>query len=143
MTEAISAFGTLLKMGSGETTETFTTVSEIKSLSGPEVSLDTEDVTNHDSPGGWEEIVGTILRSGEVSATMNYIPTDGTHDASTGLLADLKNRVHRNFQMVFPDTSNTTWSFTALVTNFGPSEDVDGILETEITLKLSGEPTLA
>lgn len=143
MTEAISAHGTLLKIGDGGETESFTTISEVRELSGPGLSLDTEDVTNHDSPGGWEELVGTILRSGEVSATLNYIPTDGTHDAATGVINDMENRTHRNFEMVFPDASNTTWSFTALVTNFEPSEDADGVLETEITLKLSGQPTLA
>jgi len=141
-TNAIPAHGTLLKIGDGGGPETFTTISEVRELSGPEVSLDTEDVTSHDSTDGWEEVIGTILRSGEVSATLNYVPTDGTHDASTGVINDMQNRTLRNFEMVFPDSASTTWSFAALVTNFGPSEDADGILETEITLKLSGKPTL-
>jgi len=143
MSNAISAFGTLLKIGDGGSPESFTTIAEVKDISGPSLSLDTEDVTSHASSGGWEEHIGTILRSGEVSFDINFIPTHATHDASTGLIADMKNRTVRNFQLVFPDASSTTWAFSALVTGFEPSEPVAGSLGASVTLKLTGEPTLA
>lgn len=138
----IAAFGSKLKIGDGSDPENFTTVSEVKSLGGPGLSADTEDITNHDSAGAFEEAVVTILRSGEVTFTMNYLPTDGTHDGSTGLLNDYKNRELRNFQLVFPNAANTQWEFSAFVTGFEPTEDVDGVLETDVTLKVSGQPVL-
>ncbi|MBW2084434.1 MAG: outer capsid protein Hoc [Deltaproteobacteria bacterium] len=143
MSNAISSFGTLLKIGDGaEPTENFTTIAEVLDITGPSLSLDTEDVTSHDSTGGWEEHIGTILRSGEVTFDINYIPTHGTHDASTGLVADMMNRTLRNFQLVFPDAGQTTWSFSALVTGMEPSAPVAGRLQSSITLKISGQPTL-
>jgi len=139
----ISAFGTLLKIGDGGDPETFTTIAEVSSISGPGLSLDTIDVTHHSSTAGWREFVGGLLDAGEVSFDINYTPTDATHDASTGLIKDMVDRTVRNFQLVFPDTGNTTWSFSALVTGFEPSEPIDDKLAASVTLKLTGQPTLA
>ncbi len=142
MSEAISAFGTLLKIGDGGGPESFTAIAEVKDISGPRLSLDTEDVTSHSSPGSWEEHIGTVLRSGEVTFEVNYLPTHATHNASTGLIADMVNKTKRNFQLVFPDAGNTTWGLAALVTGFEPSEPVQGVLGASITLKITGQPSL-
>ncbi len=139
----ISAFGTLLKIGDGGDPETFTTIAEVSNISGPGLSLDTIDVTHHSSTAGWREFVGGLLDAGEVSFDINYLPTDATHDASTGLIKDMTDRTVRNFQLVFPDASNTTWSFSALVTGFEPSEPIDDKLAASVSLKLTGQPTLA
>jgi predicted secreted protein len=144
MTGAIASFGTLLQIGDGGTPENFTTIAEVRDISGPSLELDVEEVTSHDSPGGWEEVVGTILHGGEVEFDINFIPTETTHrDAAGGLLRDMKNRTLRNFKLVFPDPGNTTWRFAALVTNFEPEASVDGSLSASVTLRISGQPTLA
>ena len=140
---AISAFGTLLKIGDGGSPESFTTIAEVTNIGGPSLSLDPIDVTNHSSTGGWKEFIGGLLDGGEVSFEINYDPVGATHDASTGLIADMSARTVRNFQLVFPDTGNTTWSFSALVTAFQPSEPIDNKLSASVTLKVSGQPTLA
>lgn len=143
MTLGTSAFGTLLKIGDGATSETFTTIAEVIGITGPALSTDTIDMTNHSSPGNYEEFVGGTLRSGEVTFDVNYIPTHATHDASTGLLADYEARTVRNFQLVFPDTGTTTWAFAAVVTGFEPAAPHDDKLSASVTLKVSGQPTLA
>ena len=142
-TLAISSFGTLLKKGDGGTSENFATIAEVLDIEGPELGLDTEESTSHDSAGGWEDLVGTILRSGEIGFEINYVPTNATQNAATGLIADMKNRTKRTVQLVFPNVSNTTWSFAALVTKFKPKAPVAGKLTADVTLKLSGQPTLA
>ena len=142
-TDALSSFGTLLKIGDGGTPEGFTTISEVRDISGPSMALDTEEVTNHDSTGAWEEFVATILRSGEVTFDINYEPTESTHDAGTGLIADMAARTLRNFQLIFTDAGTTTWSFAAYVTGFEPSAPVAGALSAACTMKITGQPTLA
>jgi len=142
-TAAISSFGTLLKKGDGGTPETFTTIAEVLDVSGPELGLDTEEATNQGSTGGWEEHIGSILRSGLVTFSVQYVPTGATHNATTGLIADMVNRTRRNFQLVFPNGVSTTWSFAALVTKFAPKAPVKGKLTADVTLKLTGQPTLA
>ncbi len=141
--QAISSFGTRLQMGDGASPENFTTIAEVKDISGPALALDTEEVTAHDSPGGWEEHIGTILRSGEVSFDINYIPTQATHNPSTGLIRDMVQRTLRNFRMIFPNAGNTTWSFSAFVTGVGPSAPVAGVLTASVTLRITGQPQLA
>ena len=132
-----AAYGTLLKRGA-------TTIAQVTNLSGPGISLDTEDVTSMDSTGAWEEVVGTILRSGEVTADIVYDPAAATHkNASGGLLYDLISRTAQTYSITFSDTAASVWSFSALVTGFEPSAPVDGALTASVTLKLTGAPTLA
>ena len=139
MTNAISAHGTLLKIGDGAVSESFTTIAEVTNIGGPGLAL---AATSHSS-AGWQEFVGGLLDGGEVTFSINYVPTHATHNATTGLIADMVNRTLRNFQIVFPNVGATTWSFAALVTGFDPSEPVDEVLTADVTLKLSGQPTLS
>jgi hypothetical protein len=132
-----SAFGTLLKRGG-------TTIAQVVNISGPGLSLDTTDVTSHDSTGAWEEVVGTILRSGEIKLDLVYDPNAVTHKwAVGGLLSDLVLRTATAYTLVFPSTAAVTWAFNAFVTGFEPSAPVDGALTATATLKITGAPTLA
>src|SRR4030042_6561402 len=97
----LAAYGTLLKRGG-------VTVAQVSNISGPGLSLDTEDVTTHDSTSGFEEVVGTILRSGEVALDLVYDPSAATADATNGLLYLLNNRIKGFFRVTFPAT--TAWS---------------------------------
>lgn len=143
MTNAISAFGTLLQIGDGGSPETFTTIAEVQDISGPSFSLDTAEVTSHGSTGGWKEYIGTLLDGGEVSFDINFLPTETTHGYASGLLKDMVNKTVRNFQIVFPDAASTTWTFAALITGFETSEPVGDQLSASVTLKITGQPTLA
>lgn len=141
-TSAIRSYGTLLKIGDGATSEAFTTIAEVTSLSGPSLELRTAEVTAHDG-GGWAEHIGTILDAGEISFGVNFVPTNDTHDYPAGLLKDMTDRTLRNFQFVFPDTGSTTWTLPAYVVSFEPDAPVDGALSAEFTIRVSGAPTLA
>lgn len=143
MTEAISSFGTLLKVGDGAGPEVFTAIAEVKDISGPTISLATAEVTHQQSTDGFDEFVGTINSGGEVTFAVNYIPTDATHDATDGLISICKAKTLNNFQLVFPDGASTTWTFAALVTRVSPTAPVNGALTGDVTLKISGSPTLA
>ena len=139
---AIASYGTLLKIGDGGETESFTTIAGVRDISGPALGLDTEESTDHDSTDGVEEYVATIRRTGEVSFEINYEPAESTHDAGTGLIKDMTDRTLRNFQLVFTDDASSTWEFSAFVTAFEPSAPVAGLLAASVTLRPSGAPTL-
>lgn len=139
----LSAFGTVIRMGRGNTIpgpETFDTVANVTGISGPGLALDSEDVTTHDSGSAWEEVVATVLRSGEITIDIAYDPRDATHDAISGLVDKLDSKQRVNFRIIFP--GNTEWIFSAFVTGFEPDAPVDGALTAAVTLKLSGAPTL-
>ena len=131
-----AAYGTLLKRAG-------TTIANVQSISGPGLTLDTEDVTTHDSTAAWEEVVATILRSGEVSMDIIYDPNAATHKyAAGGLLSDLVLRTAVSYTLIFPSSGTVTWTFTAFVTGFEPSAPHDGALTASVTFKLTGAPTL-
>jgi hypothetical protein len=131
-----AAFGTLFKRGA-------TAIGQVSNISGPGLKLDTQDVTTHDSSSGWEEVVGTILRSGEVKLDIVYDPNLATHkNAAGGLIADLISKTPQTYNLVFPSSPAATWSFSALVTGFEPGAPSDGALTASVTLKITGAPTL-
>lgn len=131
-----AAFGTQLLRGA-------VMIANVRSISGPSLSLDTEDVTSHDSTEAWEEVVATILRSGEITLEIEYDPAAATHkNASGGLLYDLAQRASTTWTLKFPDTAASEWTFTAFVTGFEPDAPHEGALTANVTLKITGKPTL-
>ena len=141
----IPAFGTVLKMGAGDIDpgpETFSPIAFVTNIGGPSLSLDTEDVTTHDSINAWEQIVPTILRTGEISIDIEYDPAEATQSPAAGLLYKLKEKILANFQIIFPDTGATEWDFAAYCTGFEPSAPHDGALTAAVKLKIEGVPIL-
>lgn len=121
--------------------ETLSPIAYIKNIGGPGLSVDTADVTTHDSPGAFEEVVATIIRTGELSLDLVYDPNEGTHDASTGLLYYYQNKTLVGFEMTFP--GSVVWAFPAYITGFEPSAPHDDALTATAKLKLTGAPVLA
>lgn len=136
-TSAFSAHGTQFQVGDGTTpAEVFTTIAEVKDISGPPQTMDTEEVTNHDS-AGWKEYIPTLLDAGDISFDVNY-----TADPSqTSLRTDMQNRTKRNFQIVMPNTPAETLAFSGYVTNYSYSFPVSGAATGSITIKVTGPVT--
>jgi len=139
---ATAGIGTLLQIGDGASPEVFTTIAEVLDITGPGLTSDLVDITNMDSAGKWEESLPTILRSGEITFSVNFLPVNATQSSTSGLINDFENRTNRNFQLVFTDSGTTTWSIAAYVTNVSPSMPVAGATTMDVTLKLTGQPTL-
>jgi hypothetical protein len=140
---ALSAFGTLLKLGDGGSPESFTTVAELRTISGPSLSADALDATTHNTPTPFRRFIAGLLDGGEVSFDLNWIPQETTHSYSTGVLKDMLNRTRRNIQLVFPDVGLTTWTLPIIFTAFEMSSDPADILQASVTAKVSGPPTFA
>lgn len=125
----LAAFGTILEFEDSP-------IANVQSI-GASLSLDTEDVTTHDQTTAWEETVGTILRSGEISLDIVYDPGETTHAA---LITAMESKTLSAFDLKFTD--GTMWEFNAYVVGFEPSAPVEGALTASVTLKIDGEPTL-
>jgi hypothetical protein len=54
-----------LLLSDGAAAPNYNLVANVTNIGGPSLALDVEDVTSHESTGGWEEVVATILRTGE------------------------------------------------------------------------------
>ena len=116
-------------------------IAYIKSIGGPSLSLDVEDVTTHDSAEAWEEVVATVLRTGEISLDIVYDPNAATHSAVAGGLLDYyENGKLAYFDLEFVDTYH--WRFPAYVTGYEPDAPVDGALTASVSLKITGKPII-
>jgi len=133
----LNAFGTQLQRGDGESPEVFASIANITTISGPEISRETIDVTAHNTANAYMEFRGGLKDGGEVSLELNYDPNE--HDV---LVDDFDDVEPRNYKIVFPVTPAVTWAFAAIMTEFSSEAPYDDKLSASITLKVSGKPTI-
>jgi predicted secreted protein len=134
---ARTARGTLLKASDMAGSPVFTTIAEVRNISGPTTTVNTEDVTNMDS-GAYMEFVPTLIDSGELTFEINY-KSDATQDL---LRSDLQAVTFRNYQLVLPTLVTETWAFSAIVTGFQLAASQDSVMRASVTLKISGAVTV-
>lgn len=114
----------------------------LTNIGGIEFSMDTIDITNHDSVDGYKEFLGGLIETGEVPIEGHFYP--GDTNGQVALLGDLTNRTVQSFEIRFPDALATSWIFNAIVTRFKVGDaEVEGALPFEAELKPSGKPFLA
>src|SRR6188472_4541512 len=98
MSEGIATLGTTLTRD-GEH------IAQVGDISGPELSTDTDEITNHDSPDGVEEFLPTIKRTGEVSFPLVFNGALESHDDHDGLIKAWEDRALDPYILTFPDGS--------------------------------------
>lgn len=140
MSNAVAAYGTLLKIGDGAGPEVFTTLAEVKSIEGPGMETEVIDVTTHSSAaaGAFREKLATLIDAGEVTFDLNFVPGDTQHIA---LRADQLARTKRNFELWYPGSVSADIEFQAIVTSFPLSFPTDGVIESSVTLTITQAPT--
>lgn len=132
--QALEAQGMELRIGNGASPEVFTAISEISTFSGPGGAATVIDVTDLSSLAK-EKRMG-LADEGQLSFTINYIPNDTQHAL---LRAQRANRQETNFKLIFTDDSpSTTWSFAAFITGFSVTAAVDGVVQANVTLEITG-----
>lgn len=131
-TSAKIAFGTTLKKGA-------TAIAELTGISGPSISADIIDVTSHDSPDGYKEVLQGLRDAGEISIEGNFIPGNA---GQVALTTDLNDGSSDAYTVTFPTAMGTTWTFSAIVTAFSTDEPFDAKASFTATLKITGKATL-
>jgi len=135
--------GTLLQREDSPGSGTYTTVAQVRTIDGPSFDSEEIDVTNHDSPGNFREFIGGLLDAGEITGELILDPNDGTHDASTGIYADMAARTVREWRIRIPSTPTVDLTFDAFVKSFPLSFPSDAAITGNFTLRVSGNVTWA
>lgn len=112
-----------------------TTVGRVRDVTPPPLSRDAVETTDMESPERWEEFIGGIKRSGELSFDMTFDPGS---DETPLFMSDLNTDTRGYYTVVFPDASE--WGFYALMTGFEPTDPVADKMAATITYKLTGKP---
>lgn len=164
----LPAINTLLKIGNGASPEIYNLVANVGDLNGPTMSGAVVDVTSHSSAHPWREKLVTLLDAGEITLPLFYIPAStgeiGTvnvpfgHDygdggtttfglegvfASRGNLNTGQVGTPYNWAIQYPDATQTTDYFTGFVSKFSKKSAVAGVEMAEVTIVLTGMPTLS
>lgn len=139
--KAKQAKNSQLQIGDGAGSETFTTIAEVISFSGPGEEIAEIDVTSQDSSAR-EFISDGLSTSPDMTFEVNFVGSAATQQQ---LLTDLRNGTQRNFKYILNDhaTTKTTYTFTAIVKSFdGPSFTTGEQYKATITLRRSGSVTV-
>lgn len=138
MSNAIAGVGTSFERESDSSSGVYTAIAEINSISGPTMSRDTIDVTSLDSTGGYKEFITGFRDAGQVTLSMNF-----TLDTYEQMRLDFVADDAVNYQIVLPDTGNTTLSFAAFVTELPLDIQPGDKITANVTLKITGEVSLS
>jgi len=134
MSGAKAGVGTQFRRWSGDA---WVKVSEINSISGPNMSRDTIDVTSLDSTGGYREFIGGFRDGGTVQLAMNFLRA-----SIDTMKTDFESDDLQNYEIVLPDDETTTLEFTGLVTELPLEIPPDDKITMTVSIKVSGEVTL-
>lgn len=130
-TQAVSGVGTIF---SYLLDNHWIPLSEIKNVSGPDISANIIEVTSINSPNGTSEFITSDIDSGNITLSMNF-----TYSAYSEFLSCLKGRYLRRYQISLPNAEKTTIEFDGLITNIPLNIKFDDIINVECTIKISSE----
>lgn len=138
MADANIAHGTTLERSSdGTSSGSFSTVGDIYNITFPNLSRDAIDVTTLGSTERWREFTTGLKDPGSMSATIEFDPGDSDVQA---WLTSINTDTVEYYKITAPDDGSTEWGFFGIVTDLSPGTPLDGRMEAEITIKLSGKP---
>lgn len=126
----VVAMGTTIKKATGDA------IAGLTSIDGVSVSADTIETTALDTVGGYRTFVSSLKDAGEISISGYF-----DHGAHEEIFDDFEANTSSSYIITFPDTH--TWTFTAVVTAFSTSAELEDLIGFEATLKVSGKPILA
>jgi len=130
---ALQSQGMVIQISDAASPEVYTTIAEVMSIDGPGGSAAVIDVTDLSSTA--KEKRAGLQDEGQVSFDMNYLPTNTQHIL---LRPQRAGALVTNFRILFTDSPQTTWSFSALVLGFSISNAGDDVTKAAVTLEVTG-----
>jgi predicted secreted protein len=95
------------------------------------------DTTALDTVGGYRTYIAGFRDAGQVTLNMNF-----TRDTYELMMTDFESADPQNYEIVIPDDDNTTIEFEGYVTELPLSITPDEKITANVTIKVSGQPTL-
>lgn len=117
-------------------------VAGLTAINGIELSVDTIDVTTHQSANYYKEILPGLIDPGEVSIEGQFDYTDV--NGQQAMLADLNSRTARAGVITFPASTGSSWTFQGYITNLKIGDaPIDDKIPFSATIKPTGKPVFA
>lgn len=133
MSNAMSGVGTVIQKWSASSQ--WLAIAEVTNISGPGFTRDLIEVTSLDSTGGWREFIPGFRDGNNVVLSMNY-----TRASLDEFLADFESDEVQNYEIILPD--DTSIEFEGFVQEFPLTIPTDAQITMEVTIKITGAPTV-
>lgn len=134
--QANSGFRCYFQISNGDSPETFRTLSEVIDVPGTSESQFIEEVTHMGSPNGnVEKIALGLSEQAPFTLPMNFV-ADNT-DQILLLRTRIREKVQRNYRIVFTDANQTHVTFNAFVSNF----EINHMQKSKADLSIEFTPT--
>jgi len=122
----------------------------VKDISGPSISRDTFEVTDRDVTGNYKEFWGGYSDGGDLTFAVNWDPlSDATHGtgSTSGMLYNLETTDMCSAKAAWEVQMDlcggtATWTFDGILSGFEMSAPENDVLQADISVKVSGKPTL-
>lgn len=140
MTLAVSSHGTIIavQLTPGGA---FTDIAEIGDVTPPSYTRNEFDATTQEKD--IDSYVLGVLRRGQFTQQVNFLPTNNTHDHLTGMYALMIANTVTGWRVTFPVAAGSVvWVLSGQVQNIVPAAPVDGKLSLNVTLRFSGPMTI-
>lgn len=137
-----SAKGTLFKIGDGASPEVFSTVAQMRSISGPSTTGVKQDITTHSTAGNWMEAAVVLNDPGTIGFPANYDSAEATHAFTTGVWNYFINLTPFNAVVDFPLTIGYLY-FRCYTMGHSLDAPVDNILAVNMEFAITGAITAA
>lgn len=136
---AISGHGTVIQKATVASPLVFTTIAEMNTVTPPPLSRNEFDATTQNL--NIDTYVLGVLRRGQMTFPMNFLPTNATHDHLTGVYKSLITEPPpvEGWRILFPDANTTRWVMSGQVQGIAPTAPVDGLLSANVTVRFTGK----
>lgn len=144
---ADGGYGVTFNIGDGDmdSTPSYTAIAQVKTWNGVEIAQKMSEWTHHASTGGYREKVPSgLFEVSDLELGLAFDISQATHaNSSGGLIHALLNKTKLAYQVILPDSGNTTWTFDAYVQKINNASDKEEHIDATVTLVVTGQPTLA
>lgn len=122
-------------------------VGQVKDITGPAMTRGDVDVSDHDSATGYREFLPGLTDGGVVTFIIGFDPQNTAHiqGVGTGLLGDFEGSgcTLAAWEYTLAVCAGTAvWTFDGYVNGFTQNAPVEGELTADLSVKISGKPTL-
>ena len=140
MATGVLAKGTVIER-SPSGAATFATIENVGSITGPNATADTIDVSNQDGTTLTRQWISGLVNPGSISFSCNYDPTDAAGVAHHNqLLADASAGTSLDWRITFRSGSDSM-TFPGTVTKAEISAPIDGALMLDVEITITGAIT--
>lgn len=139
--QASLGYGAYVEISTGDSPDVMTTMDEVYTITPPNFTFDTVDVSHMQSPGRKREYISGMGDGGDFSFEMNYVPGSTADDFLFALQTLSPSVDHKRWIKVTVPPLGVSDLFRGELTGYEKSITFDDKMTATVTFKVSGELT--